>query len=259
MIYLKTSLFVQPSSRVVRTALLATALVVSLLSTRAAPADPAAGNWRGAINAGGVKLRLVFKINQSASGELSGKMDSLDQGARDIPVDRVTKNGSNLRLEVNAVQGVYEGTLDKSGSRITGKWSQGGQSLALDLEKGPSQEQVAEAEILPAADVAANKLAAQKLIGTWNGTLTAGTGQLRLRVKILKDAKGAATGTMDSLDQGAKDIPLSAILLKVDELSFEARGIGGSYKGKFTEQAGTVKGDWQQGGHSLPLTLTKSK
>src|SRR4051812_40123946 len=125
MTHMKTPLLYRLSSAVGQKAFLAAAIIVSLLSATAAPPDPAVGNWKGTLNAGGVKLRLAFKISQSSSGELIAKMDSLDQGARDIPVDSAVKKANSLRLEVNSIQGVYEGTLDKSGSHITGTWTQG--------------------------------------------------------------------------------------------------------------------------------------
>src|SRR5262249_28457984 len=55
----------------------------------AAGSDELAGNWKGTLDSPQVKLRLVFKFAKSASG-YSGKMDSPDQGGRDIPVDKVT-------------------------------------------------------------------------------------------------------------------------------------------------------------------------
>ena len=233
-------------------------LICTAIGSKAAPVSPAVGNWRGALNAGGVKLRLVFKISQSPSGDLIAKMDSLDQGARDIPVNRVTVNTNSLRLEVEAVQGVYEGTLDKSGSRSMGQWTQGGKPLPLSLEKSEGKDATPEAEKLSPEDLAANKLAAQKLAGTWNGTLSAGAANLRLRVKISKTSDGMATGTMDSLDQGGKDIPLNAITFRDGEVRFEARGIGGIYQGKLDDHGANLKGQWQQGDQSIPLALTKA-
>ena len=233
-------------------------VLLSLTTTFAAQVSPAVGNWRGTLNTGVTRLRLVFRINQTPSGELFGKLDSPDQGARDIPVDNVSIKDKNLHFEVNSVQGVFEGTLDPSNSRATGKWTQAGKTLPLYLEKTQGREPEAEPEKLPPADLAASKLAAQKIAGSWNGILTAGTAKLRLQVKVSRAADGTATGTMDSLDQGAKDIPLSTIVLKEGEASFEARGIGGKYSGKLDPKGSTLDGQWQQAGQSFPLKLIKS-
>ena len=66
-------------------------------------------------------------------------MDSLDQGARDIPLSAITLREGTLGFEVRGVGGSYEGTLAPDGALLTGQWQQGGQSFALDLKKGPAE------------------------------------------------------------------------------------------------------------------------
>ena len=183
-------------------------------------------------------------------------MDSPDQGVRDLPVEAVTLKENILRLEVKSISGLYEGTVNAAGKAANGQWKQGPNSLALNLTKGSGSE--ADAEKLSPADLAASKMAAQKLSGTWNGTLTAGAASLRLRLNITKSATGTATGTLDSLDQGANGIPLSSISQKEGKTRIEARGIGVVYEGTLTDNDATVTGQWQQGGQTLPLTFKKA-
>ncbi|HEX5219562.1 MAG TPA: hypothetical protein VFZ59_08330 [Verrucomicrobiae bacterium] len=213
------------------------------------------GNWQGTLDTGAAKLRLVFKITKRAGGGLSAKMDSIDQGARDIPADPATVSNKTLRMEVKSVQGLYVGTLDATGTKATGLWSQGPVVLPLSLEKGGTK--LSEEKLSP-EELAANKQAAEKLAGTWNGTLSTGAGELRLRVNLTKTASGGATGTMDSLDQGANGIPISAITLKKDKVRFETRGFGGVYEGTLSTNGAALKGEWQQGGASLPLEFKKA-
>jgi len=237
------------------------ALVLSAFAALAAPTNDVAGHWQGTLDTGTAKLRLVFKISKAASGALTAKLDSLDQGARDIPVDTVTASNKTLRMEVKVVQGLYVGTLDATGTRISGLWSQGAAVFRLDLQRGRETNAVAAVEKLSAEDLAANQLAAQKLPGIWNGTLDAGVAGLRLRINLTKTAAGGATGTMDSLDQGAVGIPLSGITLKHDKLHFEAKGIGGVYEGKLDPAGSGLTGEWRQGGQTFPLDfkLTPAK
>jgi hypothetical protein len=77
-------------------------------------------------------------------------------------------------------------------------------------------------------------------------------------MNITKSPAGAAAGTLDSLDQGANGIPLSAITLKDGKVRFEARGIGGIYEGTLAADGATLNGQWQQGGQTLPLDLKKA-
>jgi len=232
-------------------------LLSACMALAASATNDVAGNWHGTLDTGLTKLRLVFKITKTASGEFTAKLDSLDQGAHDIPVDTVSVSNMTLRMEVKSVKGSYVGTLDATGTRATGLWSQGGGGLALSLEKGQGTIVAAEAGKLSPGELAANKQAAQEIVGTWNGTLAVGAASLRLRANFTKTAVGGAAGTLDSLDQGANGIPLSGITLKEGKVRFEARGIGAVFEGRLDAAGSGLTGQWQQGGHTLPLVFTK--
>ncbi|HEX9935063.1 MAG TPA: hypothetical protein VGB38_07695 [bacterium] len=62
---------------------------VSLLMsiTASASSQTLEGSWQGTLNAGGAKLRIVFKIVRLEDGRWKTTLDSPDQGAKDIPVD----------------------------------------------------------------------------------------------------------------------------------------------------------------------------
>jgi hypothetical protein len=239
-------------------ALLATILTFSGVASGAASTNGITGNWLGTLNAGSAKLRLLFKIIQSPKGALSAQLDSLDQGARNIPVSGITFKDNTVRLEVKAVQGVYDGTLDGAAKKMTGTWQQNGHSLPLTLQRQEGTVAAAQPEKLSPEDLAANKQAAQKLAGVWNGTLAAGAANFRLKVKIAKTAAGTATGTIQSLDQGGHDIPLSAITCKEGVVHFEARGLDAYYDGTLSPAGVMLSGEWHQSGQSLPLEFKKA-
>jgi hypothetical protein len=240
------------------TALLSALLLSSAVAFGAPSTNDLAGNWKGALEVGQAKLRLLFKISRTPAGVLTAKLDSLDQGARDIPVETVVIKDNTVRMEVKSVQGVYEGSFDAAGNKITGTWQQGPQSLPLTLERNQGAAVAAEPEKLSPADLAASKQAAQKLTGVWNGTLAAGAANLRLKVTITKTSAGAATGTIESVDQGAKDIPLSAITCKEGAVHFEARGIGAFYDGTLSPAGVVLTGQWHQSGQTMPLEFKKA-
>jgi len=239
-------------------ALLAVATLLWPAVVSGAVTNGVAGKWNGTLEIGPVKLRVVFKISAAADGTLTAKMDSLDQGARDIPVDSVTVKDKTLRLEVNAVQGVYLGTLDGAGTKATGEWTQGPQTLPLTLTKGEGAAAAGGEDKLSPADLAGSRQAALKLAGTWNGVLNTGAATLRLRLNLSKSPAGTAAGTMDSLDQNAMGIPLSVITVKEGKVRFEAKGIGGVYEGTLAADGSTLSGEWQQGGGSMPLEFKKA-
>lgn len=96
------------------------------------------GLWQGtlSIQGGAMELRLVFKVQRNEQGILESFLDSPDQGANDIPVNKVMLDGDQVEFHVISVAGHYEGTLDESGSKMDGHWFQSGMSLPLTLERG---------------------------------------------------------------------------------------------------------------------------
>jgi hypothetical protein len=116
------------------------------LATLVPPAPPAAlaselpqpagieGAWQGALQIGAIKLRLVFNVKGSGDAR-TATLDSIDQGAKDIPVDSVAEEMGTVRFTMNALMARFEGTLSDDGKRIVGKFEQAGQSLPLILER----------------------------------------------------------------------------------------------------------------------------
>jgi pimeloyl-ACP methyl ester carboxylesterase len=89
------------------------------------------GHWMGTLDTGPVKLRLALSIAKTEDGALSAKMDSLDQGAKDLPVSSIAQNGMAVKFEMERIGGSYQGTLNAAGSEMSGTWKQGGVALPL--------------------------------------------------------------------------------------------------------------------------------
>jgi hypothetical protein len=75
----------------------------------------------------------VFHIFNTEDG-LMATLDSPDQGAKGIPVSKVTRDDASLKMEVKAVGGVFDGKIAKDLSAIEGTWTQGS-PLPLVLKK----------------------------------------------------------------------------------------------------------------------------
>ena len=104
-------------------------------SSQSIQAKGVEGIWQGTLEADGAKLRLALEITKSSAGVFTGNLDSLDQGAMDIPIDSIILKDANLRLEIKVIGGVYEGTLDKEVTSIVGYWEQGGVKLPLTFKR----------------------------------------------------------------------------------------------------------------------------
>jgi len=116
--------------------LLATAAPHASASTQPSTIE---GSWEGTLQVGATRLRIVFHLEAVGKGNLTGTMDSPDQGARGIPLSSVGVGSDTLHIEVRVVGGQYAGVLQQGDSVIVGVWSQGGLQLPLTLRRGAAQ------------------------------------------------------------------------------------------------------------------------
>jgi hypothetical protein len=115
---------------------LACSFVAAAETPEAAKQQPVVGTWQGTLaNGMGGQIRVVLKVAQTPQGALTATMDSPDQNASGIPVAKIAVEDKKVTLDVTAVAGSYEGTLDPQKNEISGTWKQSGQELPLVLKK----------------------------------------------------------------------------------------------------------------------------
>lgn len=101
--------------------------------TAQAQCSRVAGDWNGALQVQGIKLRLVFHF-VCKGDTVTATFDSPDQGARGIPFEKVTFSGDELTIEAPSLMAGYKATM-KADTLLEGTWTQGGMNLALSLSK----------------------------------------------------------------------------------------------------------------------------
>lgn len=92
------------------------------------------GSWLGKISTGTIDLRLIFNIKLNDKDSLTATADSPDQGAKGIPLGKVTFKENDLTIEAPSIRGVYNGIVT-SDSTIDGIWTQAGKDFAVNLTK----------------------------------------------------------------------------------------------------------------------------
>lgn len=105
----------------------------------------------------------------------------------------------------------------------------------------------------------ASLAAAQAIEGTWLGTLTAGPVKMRLALKIGRAADGSLSATLDSIDQGAKDLAIDSIQLDGQTLKFEMKRLQAGFQGAGSPDGQEFAGQWTQAGSSLPLVFRRTE
>jgi uncharacterized protein len=92
------------------------------------------GTWLGKIKAMGADLRLVLHF-EFKDGKYIGKLDSPDQGAKDIPVSDVEVKSDSIIVHVAVANAFYKGKIVSDSVIIHGAWLQSGMSFPLSLSK----------------------------------------------------------------------------------------------------------------------------
>jgi uncharacterized protein (TIGR03435 family) len=100
------------------------------------------GVWQGKLlapRAPNGEWRTVVKISQDDGGTLKALLYSIDQNPTPISATNVTLMGSALRISIQALNEVFEGTVGGDGSTINGKMTQGADTRPLNLVRATDQ------------------------------------------------------------------------------------------------------------------------
>ena len=90
--------------------------------------------WLGELWAPAGKLRVFVRLFE-ADGRLTGSLDSLDEGVKDIEIQSALAFGPQLRFELSQPRATFEGRLNDEGSELTGRWKQDGEESWLVLRR----------------------------------------------------------------------------------------------------------------------------
>lgn len=93
--------------------------------------------------------------------------------------------------------------------------------------------------------------------GIWQGTLKVPNMELRIVFKISQGPEGILIATMDSPDQGAKDIPVDEVIFENGNLRLEIKVATGVFEGEIRDDNLSIEGEWKQAGQSFPLVLER--
>jgi alpha-beta hydrolase superfamily lysophospholipase len=96
------------------------------------------------------------------------------------------------------------------------------------------------------------------LPGSWLGKISTNGIDLRLVFNLKLNDKDSLIATLDSPDQGAKDIPMGSVNLDNKKLTIKAPALLGEYNGTIMGDS-TIEGTWTQRGASFTVNLKKLK
>jgi uncharacterized protein len=110
--------------------------------------------------------------------------------------------------------------------------------------------------ILPVTMTGQNPGDKNFLSGSWLGKISAGAVDLRVIFNISIVSKDSLVATLDSPDQGAKNIKLGAVTYAGEKLKISAPLLLAEYNGTVKNDT-VIEGTWKQSGNTMPLNLKK--
>ncbi len=96
------------------------------------------GSWSGILDIPqGPQLTVVYHVERSEAGGLTGTLDSPDQGVTGIPLSAATFEGGTLTLVAASVSGTptFTGALSEDSAMLSGTFHQGDGELPLELTR----------------------------------------------------------------------------------------------------------------------------
>lgn len=97
----------------------------------------------------------------------------------------------------------------------------------------------------------------QKISGAWFGTLD--TGHLKSRLVFhVKQHGGIYEATLDAIDQGRSNLPVTSVKVKASEVHFDLGAFAAVYDAKVNAAGTQMTGVFRQTGLNIPFTLKKT-
>ncbi len=215
----------------------------------AANAAAPAGHWEGAIELPNTKLeiRVDFAPEGYAGG---GTIDIPVQNIRGFALGDVVVDGRDVSFRMPDIPGdpTFKGVISDD-SRINGTFTQGGQTFPFALERRASTARPGETP--------SHGIPGESLAGHWQGSLRQGPAELRLVLHVQGETEDNYKATVDSLDQGAKGIPVSKVQFADGVVRIELARIQAVYEGKLSDDGSEIDGHWKQGPVDAPIVFRR--
>jgi fermentation-respiration switch protein FrsA (DUF1100 family) len=211
-------------------------VLLTAITIRAQSPDPV-GLWEGAIDTP-APLQVAVRLARTEAAVWSGTIDIPAQGAKALPLQNISLDGSAVRFTIAGIPGnpTFTGTLSEDGASIAGTFTQGPATLRFTLRRNTTGASTIAAPARPQEpkppfpyDVeevtVENPLAGVRLAGT----LTLPRGTARHPAVVLISGSGAQD--RDETIAGHKPFLVLADHLTrhgIGVLRLDDRGVGGS-------------------------------
>lgn len=230
-----------------------------LLAVNSQAATPSAkdlvGRWKAKAEFGKMKMTLVLKIKEESDQRITATMDLPEHGAEGLPIAAVLFNSPDVRVEIDPFRTAFNGKLNEDLSEMKGEFEEGpgGRPIAIAFKRVTEEDAPEPEKVFTFAEGEARDIR-----GHWTGKVEVMPGmKLTFGLNVGKIADGSYKATLDVLEQGAKNIPASAVSQtgKSADMKWEALQI--NFKGTLSEDGNQLEGEWKQRGKPERVTFAR--
>jgi hypothetical protein len=233
-------------------------LVATILFASAAfcqAAESAAGRWEGVAQIPGQELRLIVDLSDEGG---KGWVASIIVPGFAIKgaelVDQHVRGGDFVFAIKGALGNERAGRAElqahvTADGHLAGEFKQGGNRAPFVLTKtGPPQVD------LPPRSTAV----ARELEGEWKGDYEMMGYPRHATMKFANRAAGGAALEFTIVGKKVNNVPVSLITQDGDFVTVKSEQFGMTFEGRFSKEAGEIKGTLSQGPMEAPLVLRKT-
>ena len=104
---------------------------------QAQDAKPFIGAWKGTLSVAGMELEIGLNFKLDETQKITGTFDSISQGAFGLALTGIEIKDKTIAFMIDGVPGepTLKGTLDETGKKIAGDFTQAGTAGTFAVEK----------------------------------------------------------------------------------------------------------------------------
>jgi hypothetical protein len=106
-------------------------------AVQAQDANPFLGAWKGKISIAGQELEIGLNFQLDEAKKITGTFDSISQGAFGLALSAIEIKDKTITFMLSGVPGdpTFKGTLDGTGKKLAGDFTQGGYAGTFAVDK----------------------------------------------------------------------------------------------------------------------------
>jgi hypothetical protein len=113
--------------------------IAAVAAAQAADTKPFIGAWKGSLSVAGIDLEIGLNFTLDEAKKIQGTFDSISQGGFGIKLGNIEIKDKTITFMIDDANApgepTFKGTLDETGKKLTGEFTQGGAAGTFAVEK----------------------------------------------------------------------------------------------------------------------------